>query len=48
MEYEAKYREIIEENYKFSVQMLDLCKNQREAQIILKAKKVDKNLLNSN
>ena len=40
VEYESKYQEIIDENFNFSITMLDLCKNQREAQTILKAPKV--------
>ena len=36
VEYKDKYDEVIEENFNFSTKMLDLCKNQREAEMILK------------
>ena len=35
VEYQNKYQEIIEENLNFSTQMLNLCKNQKEAKLIL-------------
>ena len=35
IEYKNKYQEIIEENLNFSTQMLNLCKNQKEAKLIL-------------
>ena len=35
IEYKNKYQEIIEENQNFSTQMLNLCKNQKEAKLIL-------------
>jgi len=35
IEYKNKYQEIIEENRNFSTQMLSLCKNQKEAKLIL-------------
>ena len=35
VEYQNKYQEIIEEHLNFSTQMLNLCKNQKEAKLIL-------------
>ena len=35
IEYENKYQEVIEENLNFSTQLLDLCKSQKEAKLIL-------------
>ena len=35
VEYQNKYDEVVEESFNFSTQMLNLCKNQREARLIL-------------
>ena len=40
VEYQSKYQEVVEENFEFATQMLNLCKNQQEARLILKKQEV--------
>ena len=40
VEYQSKYDEVVEENFDFATQILNLCKNQKEARCILQKQKV--------